>query len=277
MNSIKSKKIIIISGTSDIAIEMIRDYLANDNEVITTYREISLFPKEFKKRKNLKLIKLNINSSEEKDNKVSELLSASKNWDFLIFATGTQKPVGNFEQVSFKDWKNSIFINAIGQLEILHSMLLLRNKNNNRGAQVLFFAGAGSNSAPTRYSAYISSKIFLTKMVELLHEEIPDVLFTIIGPGWVKTKIHNATIEAGKEYAGANYDLTIKKLGENLTSYKAIINTFNWCMSQPKKTVSGRNFSVVFDDINNVRLIDELNNNENMYKLRRFGNDWKGN
>ena len=35
-------------------------------------------------------------------------------------------------------------------------------------------------------------------MCELLDAEVPDVKFVILGPGWVRTKIHDAVLQAGK-------------------------------------------------------------------------------
>jgi len=44
-------------------------------------------------------------------------------------------------------------------------------------------------------------------------------------------------------------------------------------ISQPKEVVGGRNFSVVNDKWGESKLNKELLKNENMYKLRRFGNE----
>ena len=44
-------------------------------------------------------------------------------------------------------------------------------------------------------------------MCELLDAEIHDTAFTILGPGWVNTKIHQSTL-ANKHKAGENYKKT---------------------------------------------------------------------
>ena len=51
-------------------------------------------------------------------------------------------------------------------------------------------------------------------MVELLDAEIIDTTFSILGPGWVKTKIHDSTLKAGNA-AGKNYEKTIQMLENN--------------------------------------------------------------
>ena len=56
---------------------------------------------------------------------------------------------------------------------------------------------------------------------------------------------------------------------------KDIIDCCNWIINSPRDIVSGRNFSVVFDQWKNEKLYNALKENKNMYKLRRSGNDWK--
>ena len=112
-------------------------------------------------------------------------------------------------------------------------------------------------------------------MVEILSEEIFDLKTTIIGPGWVKTKIHDETLKAGVTFAGENYEKTLEQLQKPvLTDIADIIRTFEWCMNQPKSIVSGRNFSVVHDTLDD-NLIVELKADSNMYKLRRSKNNWR--
>jgi NAD(P)-dependent dehydrogenase (short-subunit alcohol dehydrogenase family) len=61
---------------------------------------------------------------------------------------------------------------------------------------VVFFSGAGTNGPAPSYSAYCASKILLIKMCELLDSETPDASFFIIGPGMVRTKIHEQTLRS---------------------------------------------------------------------------------
>ncbi len=111
-------------------------------------------------------------------------------------------------------------------------------------------------------------------MTELLDAEIPDTRFAIVGPGWVKTKIHDATLSAG-EKAGDNYQRTIEKLaGDECTDMNDVLDCCDWLINAPREAVSGRNLSVVFDRWGTDRLTEMLIKNPDMYKLRRYGNDW---
>ena len=52
--------------------------------------------------------------------------------------------------------------------------------------------------------------------------------------------------------------------------YKAIL----WLSIKGKKVAGGRNFSVIHDQRGEEQLATNLFADENMYKLRRYGNDW---
>jgi len=164
-------------------------------------------------------------------------------------------------------------LNFLNQLRLLHRLLPFRNQNTTEKS-VLFFAGGGTNNPVNHYSAYTISKIALIKSCELLDSEISDVKFSIIGPGWVKTKIHNSTLLSGEEMAGKNYLKTKQKLdSDECVPINQVIDSFEWVLSQPKKIVGGRNFSTVFDRWGSAELIKQLLSDENMYKLRRHKND----
>jgi len=141
------------------------------------------------------------------------------------------------------------------------------------GPIVLFFAGGGTNSATVNYSAYTISKIALIKMTELLDTEITDTRFVIVGPGWVKTKIHQSTLDAGSK-AGDNYDKTrVMLASEKCTPMEDVLDCCDWLIGSPKEIISGRNFSTVFDLWGSEALELKLIEDSNMYKLRRYGND----
>lgn len=204
----------------------------------------------------------------------SQLRKLCPRWDVLVMCPGTQEPVGAFSDCNFEEWEESIKVNFISQLRIIHNLLPARRVQGTTEPIVLLFAGGGTNSAPKNYSGYTISKVALIKMCELLDAEIPDTRFVIIGPGWVKTKIHDATLEA-REKAGANYELTINKLaGDECTPMDEVLDCCDWIVNTPRKSIGGRNISVVYDMWGDEALAKMLAENPDMYKLRRYGNDW---
>ena len=183
--------------------------------------------------------------------------------------SATQNPVGLFVDNDFAKWKQSINLNLISQAQIIHNLLPFKKKN----STVINWAGGGVNNAVDRYSAYTTSKIALIKLTELLNSEINDVKFVILGPGWVKTKIHKETLRS-KLNAGKNYKKTKMMLQSNkCNDIQNVIDCVNVIITKTKKAVGGRNISVVFDKWKTKKLYKKLSKDENSYKLRRYRND----
>lgn len=196
------------------------------------------------------------------------LLSLAGSWDELVVAPGTLEPMGLFSEIDFTTWSHSLDINLIGQLQALHILLPGRLAN----ALVLFFAGGGTNNAPRRTSAYTLSKIALIKMTELLQNEISDARFCILGPGWVKTKIHEETLHAG-ERAGDAFEATLEHMtNDDFVPMETVLDCIDWASAQPVDVVGGRNFSVAHDPWRDPSYPDWLHGHPHRARLRRAGN-----
>ncbi len=260
---------VVVSASSDIGFELCRDWRGSGLRVLGTFRE----PKGGARLAELGVEAHHCDLSEGDSRRaaissISEDL-AEEGWDVLILAAGTQVPVGKFRDNEFEQWRESIEINFTSQVEFVHGLL----PSSNKGASVIFFAGGGTNGAVDRYSAYTISKIASIKLCELLASEEPEYKFSILGPGWVGTKIHQETIQAGAQ-AGDNLGRTLGKLtGSELVPIEQVVSRVNWLISSPAEVVSGRNFSLVFDPFESESFSRTLADNADLFKLRRLGND----
>jgi short-subunit dehydrogenase len=260
MNDAKDKTVIIGSIDSDIGKILSNMFKLNGWNVIGTTRH----SKSHKSIRYLELLdKISIDCFSD------YLQNSNIKWDLYISCFGNPLPLKKFTECDFDEWNESIQINSISQLRLLHSIYKFRNKN----STVVFFAGNGVNDAPIYYSAYVSSKIFLIKMCEMIDAENDDIKIASIGPGWVYTKTHNKILENGEEdklyYKQTKMFLHDSSSG---TSIKNIFKYIMWIYKCNKNIVSGRNFSVKNDIISNV-LESKLHEDDDMYKLRRHRND----
>ena len=260
---------LILSISSDIGTALAEDWNSAGIEVVGTYRNWS---KNTEKLKDLGIQLIQCDFTDKKS--IESALAESAripNWNVLVLAAGDQNPIGLFKDINFDDWEKSFHANFIGMLRFLHRCLGFQSNQMTR--TVIFFAGGATNSATERYSPYTISKIASTKMCELLDFEITDTKFSILGPGWVKTKIHQSTIQDPIN-SGKNFARTIEMLqGNNLNSMSNVVECCNWIISQPKAVVGGRNFSIVYDKWRDPKLISALIEDNNLYKLRRYGNE----
>jgi NAD(P)-dependent dehydrogenase (short-subunit alcohol dehydrogenase family) len=272
-NPDRQRTALIISVSSDIGSALAQRWLDAGWNVHGTYRTDSATLQNLK-RSGLTANQCDLDSKESIASTISTMKRSAPEWDVLVLCPATLEPIGQFEQIDFSEWDRSINLNFTAQLAILHGVLETRRpSSDNESPSVLFFAGGGTNGSVERFSAYTVAKIALIKMVELLDTEIPDTRFSIIGPGWVDTKIHQETMRAANS-AGDIYKRTVKTLsGNNLTPMDVVLDCCNWIVQGSKEIVSGRNFSVVYDRWGDKKLDDMLTKDKDMYKLRRSGND----
>lgn len=262
---------VILSISSDIGTALALKWIEDGFCVSGTYRTKSKNV-ELLESKGAQLAHCDFANKDSIVNAANFILGLG-DWEVLVLSAGTQDPIGLFSEIDFNIWESSVEANFLGMVRFLH-MALGRSTNVSQKS-VIFFAGGATNNATERYSSYTISKIASIKLCELLDFENDLVKFTILGPGWVKTKIHNATL-ANPVMAGSNHEKTVEMLnGLEMNPMENVIDCCDWVIQQPKSVVGGRNFSVVHDAWGSPNLKEELLANKHLYKLRRFGNELK--
>lgn len=260
-------KIIVIAASSDIGAHLTEHFLRGGAEVVGTYRSLSPQVKKLEIA-GAKLFPLDITSGEQVKSFAEKLKECAFSWNILISAPGLLEPIGRFFSLDFDAWEKSVIINSTAQLRVLHAVYEHRDPLS--VSKVVFFAGGGTNSPFDSYSAYCIGKIVLLKMTELLDSEYPELQVSIIGTGWVDTKIHRQTLSAG-DAAGKNLNKTrefLEKEGAG-SSLEAVAECVEWCLSSPRSAVGGRNFSLAHDPWKSADLIRDLEADRDRYKLRR--------
>ena len=264
----KNKNRLIISISSDIGFELAKDWLKKGYKVFGTFRTES--------EKNNELISIGANLTKcnlsDKDAilKSIDYFKEIDEWDVIVVASGTQEPINKFLECDFDEWENSFMINLFGPLRFLQG--ILKQQNNFSETKIILFAGGGVNGVVENYSAYTTAKISLVKVCELLADEIKNISISILGPGWVDTKIHNETKDA-RSNASNNLQKAEKIIQNNLFyPMEKVIQCCNWIIGSDKNLVNGRNFSSVHDPWES-KIIENISSNDNNFKLRRYGND----
>jgi NAD(P)-dependent dehydrogenase (short-subunit alcohol dehydrogenase family) len=262
---------IVISATSDIGRALSVDWLAAGCEVHGTYRTRGDVVDQLA-NSGASLLPCDLADAASIRSAGAELRHRSPDWDVLVLAAGTIEPIGPFLECDFDEWSASIGANFTGQMHVLRELLPARRRTGKLPPLALLFAGGGTNNATVNYSAYTLAKIALIKAAELLAAEIRDCRFSIVGPGWVNTKIHQATLTAG-ERAGDAYRRTRDKLASNdWVPIQRVVDCCNWLVRTPGDVINGRNFSTAHDAWGDSRLDELLRRDPDMYKLRRSSN-----
>jgi len=262
------KTAIVISASSDIGTALCQRWASRGVEVFGTYRRRSTAVTQLLRR-GVRLVPCALDQRSSIEAACASLRRLCPRWDVLVLCPGALDPIGPFARCDFDAWEKSVTVNFTAQMRVIRRLLPARAAR----PTVLWFAGGGTNDAPVNFSAYIASKIALIKMCELLDAELPDTRFVILGPGWVKTKIHDATLRAGRK-AGQAYSRTVKKLrhGDGFEPMSRVLDCCDWLISAPRRSVGGRNFSAAHDAWGRRPLLQKLAQDPDRYKLRRCGN-----
>ncbi len=262
---------VFIAGiSSDIGRELALLCAARSRRVAGTYRTAAHI-EPLRGQAEVELIPCDVAQPESIRGAADRLAALKRPWDTFIGAIGQLDPIGPLLESDMDEWAASLTLNAVGQLRLLRAIYPLRKRDTL--AKVAFLVGGGINGPFRNYSAYCLGKVMLVKACELLHDEAPDVHAVAIGTGWVDTKIHRQTLQAGAR-AGANYQRTAEFLaaGRPGTTCAEILACIDWCFAQDRAATGGRNFSVVHDGWREEGLAASLLRDDDKYKLRRSGN-----
>lgn len=259
------KTAVVIGLGSDMGRELARRFAADGWRVLGTHRATP--PGEFES------VRCDLASAQSTDEALRWLGERCQGWQALVVAAGTEEPVGPFWECDAEEWDRGVRINALAPLRMVRALYALRDRA--AAPSVVFFSGSGTNNAAPAYSAYAAAKIMLIKMCELLDAESVDTSFCIIGPGIVRTKIHQETVKAGAR-AGANHRRVTEFLqsADPGTSHDDVYACVRWCMAAGKAVVGGRNIALAHDAWRKGEALARwLAQDANRYKLRRFGNE----
>ena len=261
----------VIAGiTSGIGLAIAEDLIDKGWSVTGTSRRD--LPESHANR-GVGLIACDFRMADSIDEAALDLVASTPAWDALIVAPGTMNPISLFPNADIDEWSRSLDINLVHQLRFVHRLLGHANTGSVTTPSCVFFAGGGTNSAPVAFSSYVLSKVSLIKATELLDAEIPDVAFTIVGPGWVRTEIHQETLAAAHAPTPVVEETRRRLAADDFVDMRDVVSTIGWLLEQPKEVVGGRNFSVAGDPIAEPGFADFLAANPSMFKLRRWGND----
>ena len=119
----------------------------------------------------------------------------------LVTAAGILGPIGSLEDLAPADLIETIAVNLIGTMLALRFALPRLRPG---GGRAVTFSGGGGTSPLPRYDAYAASKAAVVRLTENLAAD-GEIEINAVAPGFVATRMHDGTLQAGPEAAGQRY------------------------------------------------------------------------
>jgi NAD(P)-dependent dehydrogenase (short-subunit alcohol dehydrogenase family) len=122
----------------------------------------------------------------------------------LVTAAAILEPVGAIGSYPPAAFRRTLEINLLGTMLAIHSCLPALRAG---GGSIVTFGGGGATSPLPRFDAYAASKAAVARLTENLASALAPEGITVncVAPGFVVTRIHEATLAAGPAVAGVDY------------------------------------------------------------------------
>ena len=132
----------------------------------------------------------------------------------IVTSAGIIGPVGPIGTWDVELFRETVDVNLTGTL--LAVLTCLPDLQATQGS-IVTFSGGGATSPMPRFDAYAASKAAVVRLTENLAIELAGsgVRANSIAPGFVLTQMHDATLAAGPELAGADYFERTRRVSES--------------------------------------------------------------
>lgn len=192
----------------------------------------------------------------------------------LVNCAGIYGPIGKTCEVDMDKFTETIQINFLGTVYMCHSFYPLMLKSEKR-KKIINFSGGGAATPFPNYSAYATSKIAIVRFTENLGQELlgQKVDVNCVAPGFVITRLHQQTLEAGPQLVGGSfYDNTKKQIKNGGVSPEKAASLAIFLLSSSSDGITGKFISAPWDNWQEKEFQDALRNDKDFATLRRIDN-----
>lgn len=191
----------------------------------------------------------------------------------LVNCAGVYGPIGKTLNVDLTEFARAVQINFLGTV-FMCSMIapLLNSLGRNK---IVNYSGGGAASPFPNYSAYATSKIAIVRFTENLSLELADLKYDVncVAPGFVITRLHQQTIESGKEVVGsAFYETTKKQIETGGVSPHKAADLTSFLLSDASNGITGKFISAPWDPWQTSEFQELLRTDKDIATLRRIDN-----
>jgi NAD(P)-dependent dehydrogenase (short-subunit alcohol dehydrogenase family) len=185
----------------------------------------------------------------------------------LVTAAGILGPIGALEELPVAELTRAIGVNLIGTMLALRFALPRLRAG---GGRAVTFSGGGASSPLPRYDAYAASKAAVVRLTENV-AAAGGIEVNCVAPGFVSTRMHDQTLSAGPDAAGARYyERTRAELAEGGFPAAEAAELVCFLLSDQARGISGRLLSAQWDPWREEEFRARLRTDDSLATLRRI-------
>ncbi len=276
MAGLDSKVIIVTGGSIGIGFEVAKKCAAEGAALILAARDENNLRNAIEEinkisDKNHQSYSLDVSKYEEVQKFTKWFSERFSEVHGLVNCAGIYGPIGKINQIRLDRFVETIQVNFFGTVFMCHSFIpLLKSRTRKK---IINFSGGGAASPFPYYSAYATSKAALVRFTENISIELSDEGFDVncIAPGFVITRLHQQTIEAGPELASYPfYENTKKQIESGGVPIEKAVNLTSFLLSAESDGITGKFISAPWDPWQDKDFQNRLRADKDFATLRRI-------
>ena len=193
----------------------------------------------------------------------------------LVNCAGIYGPIGKTTNVDMNKFTKAIKINFLGTVYMCNVFAPIMKSNTRK--KIVNYSGGGAASPFPNYSAYATSKIAIVRFTENLSIELSGDNFDVncLAPGFVITRLHQQTLEAGIEAAGKSFfEGTKKQIESGGVPPEKAADLTAFLLSEKSNGITGKFISAPWDPWEDKSYRDLLREDKDLATLRRIDNKY---
>ena len=160
--------------------------------------------------------------------------------DAVICAAGVLGPIGPFLGSSVKAWNDALQTNLVGVANTCRAVL--PGMVERRSGKIVVLTGPGAEASRPNFSAYAASKTGVTRLVEVLSEELRDanVQINAVSPGSAYTTMTDEILHAAEILSAKETDAAAQTRATGGTSPELQMELMQFLLSDSSNHISGK-------------------------------------
>lgn len=190
--------------------------------------------------------------------------------DALVNCAGSLGAIGKTTTLDMLEFTETIQTNLLGTVYMCRSMAPLFPAEPR--PKIVNCSGGGGTFPFPNYSAYAASKAAVVRFTENLALELAEdrVDVNCIAPGFVVTRLHERTIAAGPQKAGAFFQETRQKIATGAVPAEKAAELTVFLLSRAADGITGKYVSAPWDAWQSPAFQERLRSDKDFGTLRRI-------